>query len=368
MPRTRVPLTLGALATASVVAISLALASGEPAAPADPKPSVPVRVTAVHLQPAERAARIAAVVAPRIEASIGFRVGGKLAQRLAEVGDRVEAGTVLARLDPADLRLQAAAADASLASAAADAANARADFERYARLRQGQWTTQQEYDKRKAAMETADARARQAEAQQRLAHDNAQYAALVADGPGIVTAVLAEPGQVVSEGQAVFKIARAGEVEAVADVPEQDAARLREARLAVELWSLPGVTVTGHLRELAPSADADTRTYRAKVALDTPPPSVRLGMTATLVIQGGEAGTVAVLPATALASRDANPAVFVLKPGGDALELRPVRVAAYAGDRVVLSDGVAEGDRVVTAGVQKLDTTQRVRVWAEPAR
>jgi RND family efflux transporter MFP subunit len=264
--------------------------------------------------------------------------------------------------------LQAASADAQLASAEADAANARRDFERYATLRQGQWTTQQEYDKRKAAMETAAARARQMAAEASVTRNNAEYAVLKADGPGVITAVLAEPGQVVAEGQTVFKIARPAGMEAAADVPEQAAATLGQSRLTIELWSLPGVTLTGHLRELAPSADANTRTYRAKVTLDDPPPAVRLGMTATLVQHRAETGSVAILPATSLAKTGDGPAVFVVSGEGDRLRLKPVAVAAYAGDRVVLTGGLAEGDRVVTAGVQKLDPAERVRIWTEPVR
>ncbi|HLY57039.1 MAG TPA: efflux RND transporter periplasmic adaptor subunit [Stellaceae bacterium] len=357
----------GAAGAVIATAISFVAATGHPAQPTA-RPAVPVRVAAVHLEPAGRTARYAAVIQPRIEASVGFRVAGKLARRLVEVGDRVEPGTVLAQLDPADLQLQETASAAQLVSAQADAANARHDFERYAKLRQGEWTTQQEYDKRKAAMDTAAARVAQAEAERRIAGNNADYAALTADSAGVVTAVLAEPGQVLSAGQPVFKIARLGEMEAVADVPEQETPALRTADLTVELWSLPGVAVRGHLRELAPSADADTRTYRAKITLDDPPPMVRLGMTATLVECNPEPGMVAVLPAAALASHDAAPAVFVLNPAGDGLELRPVRVAAYAGEHVVVAGGIAEGDRVVTAGVQKLDTGEKVRAWSEPVR
>jgi RND family efflux transporter MFP subunit len=356
----------GIAAVIAAVAVSATVSHGGVTPP--PAAAAPVRVATVHLQPAAQAERYAAVIQPRIEASVGFRVGGKLAQRLVEVGDRVDAGTVLARLDAADLALQRESAEAQLASAAADAANAEHDFARYASLRQGQWTTQQEYDKRKAATATAAARARQETAELQLARDNLGYATLTADGPGVITQILAEPGQVVAQGQAVFRIARLGEMEAVADVPEQAMAALSGAQLDIELWSLPGVTLKGRLREMAPSADAGTRTYRARITLENPPAAVQLGMTATLVARQAASGSVAVLPATALASRGAEPAVFVVNAAGDGLELKPVGVAAYAGDQVVLSGGVADGDRVVTSGVQKLDTGQRVRIWTEPVR
>lgn len=358
---------LGAAVLAGGAMPWLDVARGSGSAAAGPAP-VPVRVATVHLEPAAAAARYAAVIAPRIEASIGFRVAGKMTERLVEVGDRVAAGTPLARLDAADLELQARAAEAERASAAADAANAGRDFARYAELRQGQWTTEQEFDKRKAAMETAAARLRQADAQLQVARDNARYATLMADAPGVVTAVLAEPGQVVAAGQTVVRIARAGTVEAVADLPEQAVGALAGATLGVELWSMPSVAIRGHLRETAPIADGSTRTFRARIALDDPPPGIQLGMTATLVVQPPQAGAVALLPMTALAQRAGAPAMFVVNPAGDGLALRPVTVAAYEGDQVVVASGLADGERVVSAGVQKLDPGLPVRIWTEPAR
>lgn len=363
------PFSLGVVAAgtaAAVLAVSFARADrgADPAA----APSVPVRVASVHFTPAEAVSRFAAVIQPRVEASVGFRVGGKLTERLVEIGDRVEAGTPLARLDPADLELQAKSVEAQLAAAQADAANARADFARYAALQQGGWTTRQEYEKRRTAADTAEAKARQMEAEFRVVRDNVHYATLTADGPGVVTAALAEPGQVLSQGEPVFRIARLGAMEAVADLSEQDIARLPGADLAVELWALPGMTLTGTVREVSPIADATTRTYRAKIALADPPPAVQLGMTATLVVRRPGSGSVALLPATALTQNDGAPALLLLNAAGDGLSLRPVRVAAYAGDQVAVAGGVAEGDRVVTAGVQKLDPGQKVRVWTEPVR
>lgn len=329
---------------------------------------LPVRVEAVSLTSADEVARYAAVIRPRIEADVGFRIGGKIIQRLVDVGDRVEIGTPLAKLDPIDSDLQARAAEAQLVSARADAANARSDFERYANLRQGQWTTQQEYDKRRATMETTEAKVNELEAQLRVARNSAQYATLVADAPGVITAVLGEPGQVVSQGQAVFKVARLGEMEAVANVPEQQVALLSKTNMTVEFWSLPDVRLTGRLRELSPSADANTRTYQVKISLIDPPKAVQLGMTATLVASQKRDGAVALLPMTALTKNGTDPAVWVLDGAGTGVQLRPIVVAAYAGDRMVVASGVQDGDRVVTAGAHKLDAGMKVRVWTEPVR
>jgi RND family efflux transporter MFP subunit len=346
----------------------LAMGHGSTATPQAVEVPLPVRVAEIHLTSADEVVRYAAVVRPRIEADVGFRVGGKVTARLVEVGQRVAAGTTLARLDPNDLELQVRAVAAQLASARADAANASADFKRYASLRQGLWTTQQEYDKRKAVMETAVARVQELEAQLTVARNNAQYATLAADSDGVVTAVLVEPGQVVAQGQPVFRIARLGEMEAVANVPEQQVASLEHAQMAAEVWSLPGLMINGRVRELAPSADAATRTYEARVTLIDPPPQLQLGMTATLVATRPHQGSLAQVPLTALTKSGETPAVWVLNRAGDGIELRPVAVGRYAGEGATITAGLSEGERIVTAGVQKLDGERRVRVWTEPAR
>jgi multidrug efflux system membrane fusion protein len=343
---------------------------GSAAAPAElpSAAAMPVRVEAVHLEPAQETVRYAAVIRPRIEAELGFRVGGKIVARLVEVGSRVEAGTPLARLDPADLQLQLRAVEAQLVSAGAEAANAKADFARYAQLRRGEWATQQEHDKRKTAMEAAAARVRELEAQRRVAGNNAEYTTLVADTAGVVTAVLAEPGQVVAQGQTVLRLARFGELEAVANLPESQIGRIEGAAMTVSLWALPGVEIAGKLRELAPAADAATRTYQARVTLLEPPPGVQLGMTATLVARRPRADTIVRLPMEALAAMGTAPAVWVVDAAGGGIALRPVEIDAYAGDRVLVRAGLADGERVVTAGVHKLDASRKIRIWSEPLR
>lgn len=331
-------------------------------------PPIPVRIETVRLQAIHDISRYPAVVRPRIEADIGFRVSGKVVERFVDVAARVKAGTKLAQLDSADLELQAQAIEAQLASARADAANAQNDFSRYERLAQGGWTTQQEYDRRKAIKETSEARARQLEAQLRVAVNNSQYATLVADGPGVVSAVLAEPGQVVAQGQSVFRIARLGDVDVVADVPESTVVLLDKAQLSAELWSMPGIVIAGRLRDIAPIADAATRTYRVRVTLIDPPPEIQLGMTATLVITQSRGDCVARLPRTALTKKGTNPAVWVLNATGDGIELRPVTVGDYTDDAVTVMAGVNEGERIVTAGVHKVNASDRVRIWREPER
>jgi membrane fusion protein, multidrug efflux system len=327
-----------------------------------------VRVAAVRLESASETARYAAVVRPRIEADLGFRVAGKVVERLVDAGARVSAGTVLARLDPADLELQRNAVAAQLVSARANALNARNDFQRYAQLRQGEFATKQEYDRRRAVMETADARVAELEAQLHVARNSMAYATLVAHAAGVVTATLVEPGQVVAAGQPVVRLARLDELEVAAHIPEQQVAALSDARLVVELWALPGVSIGGRLRELSPSADPTTRTYQARISLAEPPAAVQLGMTATLIATKPHNGYLARLPLSSLTQRGSEPAVWVLGATGDHLELRPVTIARYAGDQVIVADGLRDGEKVVTAGVHKLDAQQKVRVWTEPER
>ena len=328
----------------------------------------PVRMAEVALEATTQTTRYAAVIRPRIEADIGFRVGGKVTRRLVEIGDRVAPGTVLARLDTADLELQVHAMRAQLASAKADAANARADFARYGELRQGQWTTQQEMDKRRAAQERSEAKVREIEAELLVADNSERYATLTADAPGVVTAVLVEPGQVVAEGQAVFKIAHDGDVEAVLAVPEQRVGSFSKATMTVELWSLPGQAIKGRLREIAPMADPATRTYQARVTLIDPPPAVKYGMTATLVAAEPAPGSFARLPLSALTQDGSASAVWVADPATGAIALRRVLVAGYQGDQMVIADGLKAGEMVVTAGVHKLSAADKVRPWTEPSR
>lgn len=363
-------------------ALALALAGCEqPAAVQAPEPP-PVRYATVTLEPADDVIRYPAIIRPRSESDLGFRIGGKVTARMVDVGDRVSPGTPLARLDPADVELQVRAVQAQLSSARADAANARADHDRYASLRQGEWTTRQEYDRRKTALDKAQARVREIEAQLHVLTNSLDYTVLEADAEGVITATLIEPGQVVAQGQTAVRIARLNDLEAVANIPEQQVASLPKRQLAVELWADPGQPMQADLREVSPSADPSTRTYQARVSLHNPPASAQIGMTATLITRLQRGGLVARLPLTALTQKDGKPALWVVgaepvtragsngdgKPQHDLwrLERRAVTVLTFIEDTAIISDGLTTGDRVVTAGTHKLDEGQAIRLWTEP--
>ena len=354
------------LMLSSAAGLMLLLAACDQPQAESPQPR-PVRVTTVTLESSAPVARYAAVIRPRIEADLGFRIAGKVVERRVEVGQRVVPGQPLARLDPSDLDLQVKATEAQLASAQADAANAQGDFRRAAELKRGGWASGQTYDHARAGHERAKAHVTELQASLSVLRNSSRYAVLTADAEGVVTAILAEPGQVLSAGQPAVRLARLNEMEVVADIPEQQATSLADHRLSVEAWSLPGVTIAAVLREVSPAADPITRTYRLRATLQAPPSGLQLGMTATLLALPRHSVPVARVPLTALTQQGEQPAVWIVNARGDGVDLHPVQVVAYAGDWAIIGGGLSGGETIVTAGVHKLDSGQRIRVWRAPS-
>lgn len=303
------------------------------------------------------------VIRARYEADAAFRVGGKIATRHVEVGQRVTAGTALFRLDPVDYRLSAKAAEADSAVADAELLQAAAEDARLLRLFKSGAVTSSEFDKGRSARDVALGRRDRARESLALARNRLAYCDLVADADGVVTALSAEAGQVVAEGQAVARIARDGEREAVVNLPENLVSAAKGARPRVTLWSEPGRAYPATLRELSPTADPATRTYQARFSIADPGPSVALGMTATVHLAPASGGDGYVLPLSSLLRAGEKPAVWVVDRKTGALTLAPVEVREYRQEHVVLAGGVQPGDLVVTAGVQKLDEAVIVRPW-----
>jgi len=305
-------------------------------------------------------------IASRVESAVSFRVAGRLVARSVDVGDVVRSGTSLGALDTAPFRLAAQSAQASVASAQAQFAQAEDELARNMPLAADRIVPAAQIERLRAARDTADARLTAARAQLALARDEAGYATLRAPMAGVVTEVAAEPGQYFSPGQVAFRIAQLGGLEAVVDVPETIVGTLRNGMLATIVLSGSGASLGGRVREIAPSADPATRTYRIKVVLSAPA-AARMGMSATVTFPeaGSESApgtTVIRLPSGAVFNRGNQPAVWVVKSQG-ALELRPVTVAAFENDGVTITSGLRQGDRVVTAGVHRLDARQQVRIW-----
>src|SRR5215472_4649758 len=290
--RTNKPLA----AYSAAVAIALALGGCNDIAAQHAVPLRPVLVTSVHYEAQALQRSFVGTVRPRIEADMGFRIGGKVSKRLVEVGAIVDAGEPLAALDEVDLKLQAEQADAEFSAATGVLAQASAAEARTKELRQKGWSTDAQLDQAKAAADEARARLKRAERSVELTKNSLSYATLVADAPGVVTSTLIEPGQVVSAGQTAGRVARLAEKEVVVAVPETLLARAKTGEARVSVWSNPRKSYLAKLRELAPSADAMTRTYLAKFSVPEANDDVQLGMTATLSLSDTASAPIARLP------------------------------------------------------------------------
>ncbi len=319
----------------------------------------PVLVTTVHYESRSPERAFVGTIRPRIEADMGFRVPGKVAKRLVEVGQIVEVGQPLATLDEIDLKLQAEQAAAELSAATGVLAQASAAEGRAKILKTRGWATDAQLDQAKAAADEAQARLNRAQRSVELTNNSLSYATLVADSRGVVTATLIEPGQVVASGQTAIRVARSAEKEAVVAIPETMVNFAKQSAADVTLWSDPNKKYTAKLRELAPAGDAATRTYLAKFSLPGADDAVSLGMTATLTLSDLDTERVARVPLSALFSQGDAPSLYVADAKTGDVSLKPVAVKAYESKDVIITSGVAEGDSVVVLGVQKLDPAQK---------
>jgi RND family efflux transporter MFP subunit len=319
---------------------------------------VQVQTVAFHNQNASR--EFVGVVRARYETDLGFRVAGKVVTRIVNVGDRVSAGDVVARLDPQDLKLQVESAEAELSAANSNLVQAAADLERYTTLKTRGYASIADFDRKKAAKDEADGRLERARRSLDLARNQLDYADLKADADGVITATSAEPGQVVAVGQAVARLARRGEKEAVVALPETWLAEARKAKASVRLWSERDRTFAAQLRELSPQADTATRTYAARFTIEDADDTVAFGMTATVTLSNASDAPVVRLPLSAILNRGAGPTVYVVGDAG-ALTLRPVAIASFTEDAALVTGGIREGEKVVTLGVQKLHAGGKVR-------
>jgi membrane fusion protein, multidrug efflux system len=352
---------LTAIAATATVALLTACSHQEPA----PEPVRPVQLVQIRPDSASTPSVLAGEVRPRFESDLGFRVGGKVLERKVDVGMRVRRGQTLASLDPADVGLQVQAAQAALRAAAADEALAQSDWQRYQDLYAQKFISASALDAKRSAFDAAHARIEQARAQLAQMQNQADYATLSAPDDGVITAVQTEVGQVVSVGQPVFKLARESEREVAISVPENRLREIRDARtLMVTLWANPGKEYPARVREIAPAVDPATRTFAVRVTVLSPDANLLLGMTAQVGLVDGKAPSSMRVPLSAIYhATDGAPAVWVYDPQTHAVGLHPVRLGPFREDGVLVADGVAPGEWIVAAGVNKLVPGQIVRPY-----
>ena len=339
----------------------LLLACGPAEEPAAPEIR-PVRTVTIETTAGGEPVSITGRIEAEDVVNLSFRVGQRLLERSANLGDRLAPGQLVARLDRATLENAVQAAQASLSAAQATATDARLEFERQRSLLARGVAARAVYERATAARDSAAAQVQAAQAQLATAREQLSYTDLYADSAGDVTAVGAEPGEVVAAGQMIVRVAREGGLDAVFAVP----ARVRESaagldpEVAVALTADPNVRTVGRVREISPQADPVTRTFEVKVGLTEPPAAMRLGSTVTGTIHLGE-GVGIRIPSAALTRADGSPAVFVFDPDSSTVSLRPVAVESHGLAETEISQGLEAGEIVVTAGVQTLRPGQEVR-------
>ncbi|CAN5477035.1 multidrug efflux RND transporter periplasmic adaptor subunit MexJ [soil metagenome] len=349
--------TVVSLASAAL----LLAACSRPAPPEEPVRAVKVITvgTSAYAPDHEYAGEVRA----QVESRLGFRVGGKLIKRQAELGQHVKAGQVLAQLDPQDYRLAADAARAQVAAAATSRNLAAADFRRYQALKEQNFISGAELERRESTLKAAQAQLEQAQSQSAVQGNQANYAVLTADVSGVVTAVDAEPGQVVAAGAPVVRIAADGARDMVFSVPEDRVGSIRVgAPVRIRVWA-QDTSLTGKVREVAASSDPVTRTYPVKVSIDAKAPPLGATVYAILESGSGAAAPVIKLPTSALRQEGQATTVWVLDKASMTVRPQVIRVATADGNEVVVASGLQPGMLVVSAGVHVLSPGQKVTIY-----
>lgn len=352
------------LAVVGLLPVALAACS-DATSSIDPRTQAPlVRVapvaTAIQVEPS-----FSGVVAARVQSDLGFRVPGKVLERLVDAGQTVKRGQALMRIDPTDLKLATRAHDEAVAAATARARQTAEDESRYRDLVSAGAVSASAYDKIKAAADSARAELKAAQAQADVAHNETGYAVLLADSDGVVVETLGEPGQVVGAGQVVVRVAHAGRREALIALPEN----LRPAIGATGRATLYGSGLTGaaKLRQLSDAANPQTRTFEARYVLEDRLADAPLGSTVSIEIQSGRASPTLQIPIGALFDQGKGPGVWLIKAQddqGQGLQAtwRAVQVAGLSSESAAITGGLAAGDRVVVLGAHLLHEGEPVRL------
>ena len=351
------------IAVTGAAFVTVSLLTQEASAVSDPRQEPPIvsLVTAARMTGSERG--FTGLTGARVESNLGFRVAGKIVERLVNVGQRVKAGQPLMRIDETDLRLALAAKRSAVAAAKASSVQANADERRYALLVSEGAASRQRYDQAKAVSDTANAQLAAAEADARVASNEAAYSVLVADADGTVVETLGEPGQVVSAGQTVVRLAQAGPREAVVAFPETVRPAIGSMAEA-SVYGSDGRRYTAHLRQLSDSADAQTRTYEARFVLDGTAATAPLGATVTIWLTSQAIQPEVQVPLGAVFDDGRKTGVWAFDHATSTVHFRPIKLVRLTSETALIS-GFTSRDPIVSLGAQLLHEGERVRSSSE---
>ena len=360
-------LLLKPLAGMVIAAAAVGLLGGCKSEAKAPFLAQPVQVTTVNFTSQSESWSYVGVVRPRYETDLAFRVGGKLVERLVDVGQSVEAGQTIARLDTTDFQLSVQSQEAELKAAQSSREQAIAAEQRFQILLDKGHVSKAALDQRVATADEARSRVERAAMSLDLARNQLTYADLKADRAGVVSAMPVEVDQVVTAGQLVARVARLDTLEALVSIPEQKLESVRSAHAEVVLWGTTDAPYEARLRELSPEADRISRTYQARFSIETDGARLDLGRTVTVNLRQSAAGQVAYLPLSAVLSDGRDPVVWVVNAAGSRVLRTPVHILALTQEHAVIKAGVKAGDRVVTLGVHMLDEDKPIRIVEQRA-
>lgn len=343
----------------SVLALPLSLAACSKA-DGDPRTKPPLVRVMTSASQGGTNREFTGIVAARVQSDLGFRVGGKVIERLVNAGQVVRRGQPLMRIDQTDLALATRASQETVQAARARSVQTAADEKRLRDLVGAGAVSASTYDQAKAAADSARAQLAAAEAQARVSRNEANYSLLMADADGTVVETLAEPGQVVAAGQIVVRLARSGPREALVQLPET----IRPATgSTARARTYGGATGPARLRLLSDAADPATRTFEARYVLEGAPADAPLGSTVSVSLaQPGDASST-VVPLGAIRDEGKGPGVWVIRSGSPAkIAWRPVRIAAVGEETATIASGLKAGERFVAMGAHMLHAGQAVRI------
>lgn len=365
--KTKFLLSSAAALLVGVGAVSAAFAfwpTNQVVAAADPRNAVPLVKVIMARTPDSASRSFTGTIAARVQSDLGFRVPGKIIERLVNPGDEVRAGQPLMRIDETDLRLTLTAKRNAVAAAQATFMQARADEKRFAALVKSKAVSTQQYEIAKTALDTAAAQLAAAKADAEVAENEATYAHLLADADGTIVETLGEPGQVVAAGQPVIRLAKAGAREALVWMPEN---------LRPEIGAVARAAVYGRdpeeravLRQMSASADTQTRTYETRWVLEGKAATAPLGATVTIRISNNDARSQAEVPLGGLVDDGIRTGVWVVNWNSSSVHFRAVKVERLGEENTIVS-GVKAGEKVVALGAHLLTEGLKVRASLEKA-